>query len=348
VLSGLNKVFDRNFIVGFVIPAMAFLGAMAFALDVFCVRPGWLTIKEPLKDTTVAVLLVLVLALLLLVLNRTIVRFLEGYWYVNLANSFDLRMRKLQKRCGPRLGNWLVGLQKRFQPKMRKKWMDLTERIKVLNQNHQPNADCPERDELMQAFATEFPSTEDQVLPTAFGNTLRAFEDYPRVMYGFESIQGWGRLLTVVPKNYRELIDTSCADMYCWMNLWFLSIFAVILEPIFLVFTLYSNVANTCFFVRHGGVVATAFLFGLFASWQTRMAAQEWGEGVKSAFDVYMPDLLKKLGYVRPDSREEERYLWETLSAAFIYRMPTSLDDLHRYREAANAEEDDPGEGGEA
>src|SRR5712692_4078105 len=73
-------------------------------------------------------------------------------------------------------------------------------------------------------LAERFPPEEDQLLPTAFGNTIKAFETYPDVMYGFDAIEGWTRLLAVIPKDYRELIETTKAETDFWVNLWFISL----------------------------------------------------------------------------------------------------------------------------
>jgi hypothetical protein len=57
-------------------------------------------------------------------------------------------------------------------------------------------------------------------------------------------------------------------------------------------------------------------------------AAREWGDFVKSAFDVYRFRLLESLGIDLPKSREEEKKLWTRYSQAIIYRLPDSLPDL--------------------
>ena len=70
----------------------------------------------------------------------------------------------------------------------------------------------------------EYPSTEDQVLPTSFGNAVRAYEDYSRVVYGFESINGWSRLQAVMSKEFMEILGSSRARVDLWLNLLFLAI----------------------------------------------------------------------------------------------------------------------------
>ena len=63
------------------------------------------------------------------------------------------------------------------------------------------------------------------LLPTSFGNIIRVIEIYPRVMYGFESIEGWARLLAVIPTDYRNLINAAKSDIDFWINIFFLALF---------------------------------------------------------------------------------------------------------------------------
>ena len=50
----------------------------------------------------------------------------------------------------------------------------------------------------------------------------------------------------------------------------------------------------------------------LFAQW-ARGAAYEWGIMVKSAVDLYLPDLSQKLGYKLPENHSERREFWNII-----------------------------------
>jgi hypothetical protein len=143
---------------------------------------------------------------------------------------------------------------------------------------------------LMRIAAQRFPPDRADLLPTSFGNAVQAFEDYPRVMFEFESITGWSRLNAVIPKDFRELIGSRRALTDFWINVWALSIVTV-LEYVSIV--LGSRLQFPFLWVPALGL-ATAF----FSSWQARIAAEQWGEWVKAAFDVYLPALREKLGYL--------------------------------------------------
>lgn len=161
-----------------------------------------------------------------------------------------------------------------------------------------------------------FLMTSDGFFRTAFGNTIRAFEVYSRVMYGLESIQGWARLLAVIPKDYRELVDETAMQMNFWVNLWAVSI---------LLIAEYAGVAVYTGELRISFVSLGALAVAWIASRMARNAASEWGEWVKASCDVFLPELRARLGFLTPETREQERELWTGFSQAIIYRLPSSL-----------------------
>jgi hypothetical protein len=177
------------------------------------------------------------------------------------------------------------------------------------------------RNELLRQLAEEFPDKEEYLLPTPFGNVLRSFEVYPRYMYGFEAIDGWGRLLAVIPKDYLELIDAARAQVDFWVNLGFIFILLQI-EYIVL-----ASLTGT---PLQWWVVLLFIILGTIAPMRATSAAREWGDFVKSAFDIYRFKLLESFGIELPNSREEERKLWTRYSQAIIYRLPEILPDLKK------------------
>jgi hypothetical protein len=60
----------------------------------------------------------------------------------------------------------------------------------------------------------------------------------------------------------------------------------------------------------------------LLASSSSIRAAIDFGALVKICFDVYLPELSKKLNFPPPGSLEEEQNMWRRFSQALIYRAP--------------------------
>jgi hypothetical protein len=67
------------------------------------------------------------------------------------------------------------------------------------------------------------------------------------------------------------------------------------------------------------------FITAIITFARAKNSAIEWGELIKSSFDVFLPTLGKKLGFSDKFSKEEEKLLWEKFSQATIYADPESL-----------------------
>ena len=298
MFTEINKLFGRDFVVGFFVPAIVLVAGTMAELHAFQIQQDWLKIEsnEPLKDTTFLALVTLGVALLLMGVNRLIFRMLEGYWFFDVGS----RLNQLQ----------LWSFRK------------LNRRVATLRQKG-TEAARQEFNRLMYKRAMHFPSQAGQVMCTAFGNSVRAFEDYPRVMYGFESINGWSRLNAALSKDFREILSNMRAGTDLWVNMWFAGLFLT--AEFFALARVRPRGANYW-------IPAVTILVALAASRQARISAERWGEWVKAAFDVYLPKLCSQLGYERPLDPKKEREFWRTFSQAIVYRDAGSLDKLARAR----------------
>lgn len=307
MLTEFNKIFGRDFIVAFFVPALTFIVASIGLLEVFKIRPIWLQISsaDPLKDTTFLALIILVASFCLMALSRLIFRALEGYW------PFDL-------------GTKLNFFQKREYLSLKKQLEELRVESELCRKENREFSKTLIYDRLMLRLALEFPSKEHLVRATAFGNTVSAFEDYPRVMYGFESITGWSRLNTVIPKEYQDQMGSARALTDLWVNMWFVSLLFVLEYLVIAALFAYG------FEYLWIPCVGLAVMFA--ASWRARIAAMLWGHWVKAAFDVFLPALCHKLGYKKPSTAEAERKFWLSLSQGITYRYFSSLKELDESR----------------
>jgi hypothetical protein len=303
VFGELPKLFDRDFAIGYFLPLMAFFAAgfgmaAAFGLDSLF---GSVTSQNPIISTTIVALLAWLAGIILLALNRDIYRLFEGYGAVNpfrLLRRFEVKRYRALESC----------------------INELTVQQRTLTTAGQsiPADDLFKRGRLMRQMAEEFPDQEHWVLPTAFGNTLRAFEVYPRVMYGLESIEGWNRLQLVIPKDFRQLVDAAKAQTDCWVNVTLLSL---ALLPAYVAAVLYTGRVEVAWYPMIALIVAWLSLS------RARSSAVEWGELVKSAFDVYLGDLRTKSALPAGATRLEEREVWTAFSQAIIFRRSKSLPE---------------------
>jgi hypothetical protein len=113
------------------------------------------------------------------------------------------------------------------------------------------------------------------------------------------------------------------ALMEFWVNIWFLSI--VFLVQNFAIREWSAALVDWWLLVL---LLPVPFL----AAWRATLAAGQWGELVKSAFDVFLPALADKLGYARPSTIARERELWRAFSRAIVFRDPESLADMDSFR----------------
>lgn len=292
VFERLPGLFDRRFVVNALGPSAVFWAAsllLADACELLALPEVWSLLSEddPIVGTVGALFALVLLALALVVANTWIIRRMEGYnvW-----------------------ARWTVG---RWWE--RRKFRRQAERIR------RAQAQIQDARRLLVVRASLFPPREEELLPTPFGNAVRAFEAYPTEMYGFEATRGWTRLLAVVPSDYRELVAESKSQVDLLANFWALS-WLFLFE--YLVLAWISGGRPSAWF----GAVAVACLW--LARRQALQAALRWGEMVKGAFDAFLPELQRRLGLPLPANREEQRKMWRAFSLAFLTAEPEHLPEL--------------------
>jgi hypothetical protein len=342
MLSSLPKLADRNFVLGFLVPTLIFtMVGLWMYRDVEPVTSIWAaTLQEKsLTGITLLGIGIWAAAIVLLVCNHSIYQLLEGYW-------------------GPfRRVKWRAAMQQRFateQECLRVRYREL----KAIGGGGAPEAES-EYSAKVWDFYTRFPYRKDLVLPTRFGNVIRAFETYTLKVYGVDSIPGWVRLAGVVPKGMQSLVDNARAEVDFFVNLWTLAIllgaaamgrwvlWLVSVWPI-------GGIADVSWLFPGCVAAAIAVAWGSYEGAVAR--ARPWGELVKSAFDLYLPVLAKQLGYALPEKRVDRERFWGAVTGMFLQfaplepevwpkAAPTGNDRAGRKGEPSNgAPPDDPKE----
>ena len=175
---------------------------------------------------------------------------------------------------------------------------------------------------LGQLLSLTYPDKKSFILPTRFGNVIRSSETYPHKQYEMDSILFWPRLCQVVPKDSLAAADDAKSSMDFFVN-------CSLLSGVLALLLFIAGIATTGPAMPPATLlrwVAEAFVAALcsyvfYASAVSRAAG--WGMEVRSLFDLYRWDLLKKLGYQQtPSSREGERAVWSALTRQFLYGDP--------------------------
>ncbi|MGF6805356.1 uncharacterized membrane protein YvlD (DUF360 family) [Paraburkholderia sp. Clong3] len=327
MLSGLSKLLDKAFILGFFLPALlGFTGFLAANADIpaFCDLLHKATSDSDKVGSLFSFLIIVwVLSLILLVLNNWFYQVLEGYkWPFN---------REAWKRDERNRRNRQLDLIERLRTELATENSTI-ERLKAskesLEYRKAESNLATVRARLyrnQERNARDFPRYENLVLPTAFGNTLRAFEGYSSEVYKVDSIFVWPRLLAVIPKDYQAIIADARAPVDFLVGLvvlgTFTSIFTLVraidiwladgLSGNYLLADLFQNAAIAA------AIAAIAYRLAI-------LEARSWGDVVKSAFDLYLPALAEKLGFVLPTSQAAQREFWAAWSTQFRFHAPAN------------------------
>ncbi len=308
ILSLISGSLGRALVLGTLFPVT--VAALLGLLLVGPFLPGDAAVLAPLAGldpawkTLVATLVIILATGLLYNLNTPLIRLYEGY---------------------PWQHSWL-GKRATVRQRRRRAWADSRRPLlkKLIAERRKADPTDPAiaelegwRSRLGQRVANEYPGPS-LVLPTRLGNVIRSFEEYPRAVYGISTISVWPRLVGVLGKDAVALLDESKSSFDFMINASFLS---GVLSGSILVGGLLvpSRIHWPEWLVQ---VALSALAARLFYTGSVGAAAA-WGGQVKSAFDLYRWDLLKKLGYADPpDDPAEERTLWEQISTRMIYGNP--------------------------
>jgi len=292
MLADVSKALGKSFFLGAFLPAL-FLSANIAGMVIWAIDSK---IGIGQIDFALTAGLTFALAFLIAVtfwsLNLQIVRFYEGY----PISRWQFARRRLQSQCR----------------KLRKEIASL--RTELEGQDDQPSSlqDYLRLTDWQVKAELEYPPEEDDILPTKLGNIIRGFEYYPATRYSIEPITIWPRLLAILPQKQVDAINTEKSFVDFWLNL---SLSFLILGPLW-VTTMWYVAIFWPFFVP---VLVGAVLLGYLAYRMAIPNAVAWGYEVRTAFDLYRCDLLRKLGFKRPASLTAERALWDKIFWFFNY-----------------------------
>ena len=316
MFSKLPDLFNKNFVIGFFLPFALFLAANYFLLSQYGLLDDLIQLStssqfEVLVGTTIIGLVSWFGGVCLLVVNKDIFRIMEGYGIIN-----PLRLvRHIERRRYRKLKAAIQSLDRQYS--------DCLAAKKAFPQDLRVR-----RNQLMRELVTRFPDQEQWLLPTAIGNIVRAFEIYPRVMYGVDAIPSWNRLMAVIPLEFLQYIDDAKSQVDFWVNIGFISLLTTV--EYFVLALSFSQFRVVWFPVLALLVAVAAYVL-------SGNTAKRWGDLVKAAYDIYLPDLQEKLGFQELNSAEEERLQWRSFSQALIYRLPEQMPE--RFRETEQQQE---------
>jgi hypothetical protein len=289
--SDVAGVFSRYFIVGYFVPAFVTLALLKFGLSEELLPEA----VEPDSAGTFLVIgtVALILALLLLGLNRPIQRLFEGYVFVL---PYESQPYKSLRRLGSRL----------------------TERQRRRRQRLKDLLKTPHRRTAALLLERQFPHGPNDLLPTRLGNTLRAFERHGQRRWGIDLLIVWPHIQSLMSEQELQQLEDAEASYAMFLNGAALAIPAGLL------------LLGDAIFVTPHPTWFAWYLIPFLAAYPLYRgactSAQTWGQGPRAAIDLHRLDLYKKMGLRPPATLEEEKRLNAALSDAVLWGVAKDLD----------------------
>src|SRR2546425_5692032 len=165
----------------------------------------------------------------------------------------------------------------------------------------------------LQYEIRSFPSLQEEqhIMATHLGNIYKAAELYPLRRYGADAVPIWPRLRSILPNDFAEhMVDAK-------MTTDFLLLFALLSVLFSLMALIYLLVQGAAVFLVL--LCLLGLPVGVLAYRCAVVAAQDYADLIKVAFDLYRRSLLKALDLDIPSTLAEEQQLWRQLSAFLLH-----------------------------
>jgi ABC-type multidrug transport system fused ATPase/permease subunit len=306
-ISNIVSLFLQTLRFSALLPALFFVAFNQFILpEVLGLDPQSDNTLEFFQQPAWTILLTVIIAYTLSTLNIPIIRLFEGYGYRHSLLGAWSRQKQIEKM---QREEKYLRLCSQFYTKS-KSMLESEYTEDEISKTRLYSIIQAEVSSVRQKRNRQFPSKEAFVLPTALGNSIAAFEEYPDRHYGIDAINLWSRLLPILSeKQYAGFVQREKAALD---------------------FMLHSSVLMGClgfegvFFelldLRWGIELFFIFLPIAYCFYRGSIAAaSNWGESVKVAFDLYRYELAKRLSLRPVWSMSEEKVQWKQLSDFIRY-----------------------------
>lgn len=266
----------------------------------------------------------IIIGFTLTALNTYLLKLFEGYVFLHRLPS----LRNSHLRKATRLIIRRKTLEKRIN--VLKRYKKKTERrdglLTILKNKYYS---------VTALYDQSYPPNVEDILPTQFGNILKAAELYPGTRYGIDAVQFWPRLIHVIPTSYKQSIDESRNELSFLVNMSTLSVvfYLLCLFAIFYNFAVPAlrspvpsfeivSIENSFRYIFSGLI---AMFFNWFFNKASLFSVGEFGAMIRSSYDLFRLDLLEQFRLKLPKGSIEEFYIWKNLGE-FISLGQKSLE----------------------
>jgi len=252
----------------------------------------------------------IIIGFTLTALNTFLLKLFEGYV---LLHRFPF-MRNIQARKANKLIEQREALRSNIELLRKKRKRSSEEELSL---EHLMTT----YDAIVATYDHLYPPPHAGIMPTKFGNILKASEAYTGTRYGIDAVEFWPRLLHVIPSSYRQAIDEVRNELSFLVNMSALSV-------VFYSLCILAILTNAPSFPDWGRVLEnsiryiTAAGLALFCNWFFNRAAifsvADFGMMIRSAYDLFRLDLLKQFRLKHPKNSVEEFQIWKNLGELLV------------------------------
>jgi hypothetical protein len=369
-LQGVLEKMGNNFLVAAFVPAMAFIVISGFVFrpilpQVFLIYFNG-DVTQFIQTSFIALLFITIIGFTLYALSTYIYKSFEGYTFILGANTFIRRA-------------FLMRQARRYQ-NIEKQRTWIKEKLSKVNQKIVVESKAPpgswrtkryERYQRRRSYLESchysltsemnenFPPSRNLILPSRFGNILRAAEMYPGSRYGIDAVPVWGRLSHVIPDDGMIKIDQANNECLFLLNAALLAsifVFLCILAAAYQGVLLWArnNHAQLLYFIsvdrepliyqQRIGIYFFIAIVAAIVAWffyeASLLNVSQYGSMIKTAYDLYRFNLLEAFHIELPDTLQAEKKLWKQLGKFMTGNdqlvTPKEIEMLEKYQQSMN------------
>jgi hypothetical protein len=171
-----------------------------------------------------------------------------------------------------------------------------------------------------------YPTDEEEILPTVFGNAIRRFEKFGTVHYGLDQQRLWYELMATAPERVGKQVDQMRTAVDFFVGL----LFGQLLVAIAAIATIYFDLARLGWL---GFGTLSAVAVAILSYRGAVVTTDEWSFAVQALLNVGRKPLADALSLRLPRDVAAEQDMWRSVGR-FLGPRPrqTALERLNRYR----------------
>jgi hypothetical protein len=176
---------------------------------------------------------------------------------------------------------------------------------------------------LVTTYDQSYPPPNAEIMPTKFGNILKASEAYAGTRYGIDSVQFWPRLWHVIPSSYQQTIENARNELSFLVNMSALSVLFYLLCVAAIIssappvgFSDWNGFLSNS--LRYIFAAVIAFISSQFFNRAALFSVGDFGMMIRSAYDLFRLDLLEQFRVKQPKDSDEEFQVWQNLAELIV------------------------------